>query len=73
MDSIDDEWDRYCNDNDNDNVFKNSNLETSNNEFIVPTCQELYISTTTKVLYLNIPIDIDTVFWKLPVINYGDA
>ena len=73
MDSIDDEWDRYCNDNDNDNVFKNSNLETSNNDLIVPTCQELYISTTTKVLYLNMPIDIDTIFWKLPVIDYGDA
>lgn len=73
MDSIDDEWDRYCNDNDNDNVFKNSNLETLNNDLIVPTCQELYISTTTKVLYLNMPIDIDIIFWKLPVIDYGDA
>ena len=73
MDSIDDEWDRYCNDNDNDNVFENSNLETSNDDSIVPTCEELYISTTTKVLYLNMPIDIDTIFWKLPVINYGNA
>lgn len=73
MDSIDDEWDRYCNDNDNDNVFENSNLETSNDDSIVPTCEELYISTTTKVLYLNMPIDIDAIFWKLPVINYGNA
>jgi len=75
MDSIDDEWDRYCNndENDNDNMFKNSDLESSNNDLIAPICQELYISTTTKVLYLNMPIDIENIFWKLPVINYGDA
>ena len=70
MDTIDDEWDRYCND--SDNVFKNDDNEKSASELGIPTCQDLYISTTTKVLYLNQPIDIDNIFWKLPVINYGD-
>jgi len=70
MNSIDDEWDRYCNF--NENVFQNEvQIETSE-EDVAPKCEELYISTTTKVLYLNQEIDIDTVFWKLPVINYGD-
>lgn len=32
---------------------------------------ELYISTKTKVLYLNQEIDIDDVFWKIPIIDYG--
>lgn len=36
-----------------------------------PVCQELYISTKTKVLFLNQPIDIHTIFWKLPIIEYG--
>ncbi len=70
MDTIDDEWDRYCND--SDNVFKNDDNEKSASELGIPICQDLYISTTTKVLYLNQPINIDNIFWKLPVINYGE-
>jgi hypothetical protein len=36
----------------------------------VPKCDELYISTKTKVLFLNQPIDIQTIFWNIPVIEY---
>lgn len=38
-----------------------------------PSCEELYISTKTKVLFLNQPIDIHTVFWEIPIIDYGTA
>ena len=31
---------------------------------------ELFISTKTKVLFLNQPIDINDVFWKIPVEEY---
>ena len=71
MDSIDDEWDRYCNDDENDNVFDNVSSIDKEQSLTVPICQDLYISTTTKVLYLNNPIDIDNIFWKLPITNYG--
>jgi hypothetical protein len=37
---------------------------------IAPKCDELYISTKTKVLFLNQPIDIQTVFWNIPIIEY---
>lgn len=40
-------------------------LETS-----VPICEDLYVSTKTKVLYLNQPIDIHTIFWNIPIIEY---
>jgi len=33
---------------------------------------ELYISTKTKVLFLNKPIDIHHIFWQIPVIQYGE-
>ena len=33
-------------------------------------CEELYISTKTKVLYLNQPIDIHRIFWLLPIVEY---
>ena len=62
MDSIDDEWDRYCNDDENDNVFDNVSSIDKEQSLTVPICQDLYISTTTKVLYLNNPIDIDNIF-----------
>jgi hypothetical protein len=35
-----------------------------------PKCDELYISTKTKVLFLNQPIDIQSVFWNIPIIEY---
>jgi hypothetical protein len=37
---------------------------------IAPKCDELYISTKTKVLFLNQPIDIQSVFWNIPIIEY---
>jgi hypothetical protein len=39
----------------------------------IPICDELYISTKTKVLFLNQEIDIQNIFWKIPVIDYGCA
>jgi hypothetical protein len=35
-----------------------------------PVCEDLYISTKTKVLFLNQIIDINNIFWKIPVIEY---
>ena len=33
-------------------------------------CSELYISTKTKITYLNKPINIKKVFWEIPIIPY---
>lgn len=35
-----------------------------------PIFEDLYISTKTKVLYLNQEIDIHRIFWLIPVIEY---
>jgi hypothetical protein len=40
------------------------------NRSIQPICEELYISTKTKVLYLNQAIDIHRIFWLIPIIEY---
>jgi hypothetical protein len=37
-----------------------------------PICGDLNISTTTKILLLNQSIDINDVFWKIPIIAYGN-
>lgn len=35
-----------------------------------PKCEDLYISTKTKVLFLNREIDIHRIFWEIPIIEY---
>tara|TARA_B110000879_G_scaffold211598_1_gene304829 strand:- start:1890 stop:3014 length:1125 start_codon:yes stop_codon:yes gene_type:complete len=72
--SVDDEWDNFI-DNEYNNPDSKSNNIISDDHNIPknpPDCEDLYISTKTKVLFLNQPIDITNIFWKLPVINYGN-
>jgi hypothetical protein len=70
MDNVDDEWLRYLQ-GDNESTIKpnESKIEKSSHE-AAPECDELYISTKTKVLFLNQEIDINNIFWKIPVIEY---
>ena len=66
------------------NIINTNNINTAiekdcvdNNEGInnitlkeVPICEDLYISTKTKVLFLNQAIDIHEVFWNIPITEY---
>jgi hypothetical protein len=45
-------------------------LDNSDLNKDVPVCDELYISTKTKVLFLNQEIDIQNIFWKIPIVEY---
>jgi len=36
----------------------------------IPLCEDLYISTKTKVVFLNKEIDIQNIFWNIPIIEY---
>ena len=47
-----------------------SRLEKVHDEPNVAKFSELFISTKTKVLFLNQAIDIANIFWKIPVIEY---
>ena len=37
----------------------------------VPICSPIYISTKTKISFLNTPIDIKNVFWDIPIMPYA--
>lgn len=37
----------------------------------VPTCSPIYISTKTKITFLNSHIDIKKVFWDIPIMPYA--
>ena len=62
---LDDEWSSY---------LANESVEPEAGPVIDPgECaefSELYISTKTKVLFINQPIAIKDVFWDIPVIDY---
>lgn len=73
--NIDAEWESYVDATkrgDNIEMLKPSASKSDNIDDIkiLPKCEELYISTTTKVLYLNRAIDINNIFWKIPVVDY---
>ena len=51
--------DKSCNVNKTLNQVKN----------VIPS--ELYISTKTKIIYLNEKINLNDTFWKIPVMKYG--
>jgi hypothetical protein len=81
MSSIDDEWSTFLTTQsapsfgfmttNNNSVVKNDpSQKIFENNSNVPICEDLYISTKTKVLFLNQPIDINNIFWKIDVNEY---
>ena len=39
-------------------------------EIEIPKCSDLHISTKTKIAHLNQEIDLNKIFWQLPVIEF---
>ena len=81
---LDNEWEHFLKNSNLDNLEERKNIENkeevennldllnviSKSNNIIPEASELYISTKTKIIYLNIPIDIYNVFWKIIVNDY---
>lgn len=76
--SLDDEWERFVTDpsyecdmlQQIDEPIKNipnDHIEISSS---CPKSGELYVSTKSKIAYLSKPIDLGTIFWKLPIMRY---
>lgn len=75
-DEIDQEWEAFLTSQTHDGsqtetppLDETENIEEGSSH-TMPECEDLYISTKTKVLYLNIPIDINNIFWKITTIQY---
>ena len=49
--SIDEEWNNFLDNNENIDVLIKDNR--INNEYTIPKCSDIYISTKTKIIYLN--------------------
>jgi len=60
-------------DDDNARIEMNPNLHDQHSESEeIPVCSPIYISTKTKISYLNTQIDIKKVFWDIPVMPYSN-
>ena len=67
--SIDNEW-LHFKDNQNSNIKSKVELSPPKEKIShikAPECSDIYISTQTKIAYLNQKIDLYKVFWLLPL------
>ena len=70
---LDLEWNNFCEDDlDLSDVdIEHSDVDIEHSVKASGTkCTKLYISTKTKICYLNKPIDLKNVFWQIPIIPY---
>lgn len=72
MTSIDDEWALFMSGKSHVGDDDSDDDDDMNEIPDMPKCRDLYISTKTKKPFLNIEdkIDILTLFWKIPVLEY---
>jgi TATA-box binding protein (TBP) (component of TFIID and TFIIIB) len=52
-------------------VEMGAGVDANAKEDIKPICSNIYISTKTKISYLNTPVDIKKVFWSIPISPYS--
>jgi len=83
MDNIDDDWESFLqNDCELDMETPVENISNVNKKNLIdsqmidvnniPKCSDIYISTKTKISYLNKnDINIKDIFWKIPILNYS--
>lgn len=72
--AVDDAWLNFINDSEESEVDNNAEKKESKNNLKndIPKCSDIYISTQTKIAYLNQPVNLNEIFWNIPVINYQD-
>lgn len=70
--NIEDDWETFLQGGDIDdlnNIEPQVNLHECTNN---PKCSAIYISTKTKISYLNIKdINLKEIFWKIPILEYA--
>ena len=60
-------WGDFC---EGEEVNLSHNTYNNTIEEEAPKSSDIYISTKTKICYLNKPIDIFGIYWKLPMLDY---
>lgn len=63
---IEDAWDCFCDGEEDPTFIEQETITTGP----TPKCSKLYISTKTKISFLNQPILLEETFWKVPIVPY---
>jgi hypothetical protein len=61
----------YFDESEENDDIEESEIISDMNLLEVPKCSDIYISTKSKIAYLNKEIDLKNIFWKVPVIPYA--
>lgn len=69
-DSSDDETDFY-EENENENKNETNKIISANMSLETPKSGAIYISTKSKIAYLDKEIELKDIFWKIPIISYS--
>ena len=67
--NIDDEWNNYLETNELNDQVRYATFNRPDQ--VCPTPTNLYISTKSLINYLNSPIDINNLFWKIQITPYA--
>lgn len=76
INNIDEEWSNFIlksgNNDENEEKTDNNNFDEIYNyqQENIPEASEIYISTKSKIAYLNMPINLK-IFWNIPIILYS--
>lgn len=62
---VNDEWSRFLS-----HDYPSEQVVVKREQGVVPECSPIVISTKTKIIYLNQPIQLFSLFWNLPMISY---
>jgi hypothetical protein len=65
---LDDAWESFCDGDYKPTLVVNKKPLVASKD--VPKCTPIYISTKTKISYLNYPIDLMKIFWEVPITQY---
>ena len=65
--SIDNEWLVFK---EEESSGKSLSVKKKEELNFIPKCSEIYIPTQTKIAYLNQCIDLNKLFWEIPIIDY---
>lgn len=70
MTTLDNEWESFLNSNCDIDKLIEDNVSQKKDLINIPKCGDIYISTKTKIAYLNTTVDINRIFWDIPIIKY---
>tara|TARA_B100000902_G_scaffold399984_1_gene474247 strand:- start:6827 stop:7888 length:1062 start_codon:yes stop_codon:yes gene_type:complete len=69
LNGVEDEWFQFINTGGTDTI-DTIKERINNKKTAIPKCSDIYISTKTKISYLNKVIDLNYLYWLLPIIEY---